>query len=252
MGQLDGRVAIVTGGAKSIGRVFCRALAAEGASIIIFDIVDGKPTADQIAKEYGVPTLAIVGDVSLEGDVEKLVSATTERFGRIDILVNNAAYFASVPLAPHTELTTQVWDRVMAVNLRGPFLMVKHVSPHMSAAGTGKIINIGSATANKGIPNLLAYVSSKAAMLGFTRTLSREVGASGICVNTLSPGLIESESLLENPQQLAFQDRVIATRALQRVSVPDDLVGALVFLASPASDFMTGQTVVVDGGSVNI
>lgn len=251
MGQLDGRVAIVTGGAKSIGHTFCRALAAEGASIVVFDIVDGTSTADMIAKDFGVPTLAMTGDVSREEDVAKAVSNVIDRFGRIDILVNNAAYFAAMPIVSHTELATEEWDRVMAVNLRGPFLMVKHVTPHMSAAGYGKIVNIGSATANKGIPNLLAYVSSKAAMLGFTRSLSREVGASGICVNTLSPGLIESESLLENRQHLASQDRVIATRALQRVSVPEDLAGALVFLASPASDFMTGQTIVVDGGSVN-
>jgi NAD(P)-dependent dehydrogenase (short-subunit alcohol dehydrogenase family) len=251
LGQLDGRVALVTGGAKSLGRTFCRALAAEGASIIVFDIVDGASVAEQIAKEFGVPALAVSGDVSREDDVIAAVAAAIGQFDRIDILVNNAAYFASSPIVPHTELAVDEWDKVMAVNLRGPFLMVKHVSPHMSAAGYGKIINIGSATANKGIPNLLAYVSSKAAMFGFTRTLSREVGASGICVNTLSPGLIESESLLENPQHLEFQDRVIATRALQRVSVPDDLVGALVFLASPASDFMTGQTIVVDGGSVN-
>jgi len=252
LGQLDGRVAIFTGGAKSIGLTFCRALAAEGASIVVFDIVDGTSEADRIAEEFGVPTLAIAGDVSREAEVTKVVAAAISSFGRIDILVNNAAYFASIPIVPHTELATDEWSRVMEVNLCGPFLMVKHVSPHMSAAGYGKIINIGSATANKGIPNLLAYVSSKAAMLGFTRALSREVGANGICVNTLSPGLIESESLLENPQHLAFQDRVIATSALQRVSVPDDLVGALIFLASAASDFMTGQTVVVDGGSVNI
>jgi NAD(P)-dependent dehydrogenase (short-subunit alcohol dehydrogenase family) len=251
LGQLDGRVAIVTGGAKSIGDTFCRALAAEGASIVVFDIVDGASTADGIAKDFGVPTFAMTGDVSREDDVVAAVTTTIGQFGRIDILVNNAAHFASSPIVPHTELAVDDWDKIMAVNLRGPFLMVKHVTPHMSAAGYGKIVNIGSATANKGIPNLLAYVSSKAAMLGFTRTLSREVGASGICVNTLSPGLIESESLLENPQHLAAQDRVIATRALQRVSVPEDIAGALVFLASPASDFMTGQTIVVDGGSVN-
>lgn len=251
MPQLAERVAIVTGGAKSIGLTFCRALAAEGASIAILDIVDGTAAADRIAEDFGVPALAITTDVSREEDVVAAVASVIARFGRIDILVNNAAYFAAVPIVPHTELAVEDWDRIMAVNVRGPFLMVKHVTPHMSNAGYGKIVNIGSATANKGIPNLLGYVSSKAAMLGFTRTLSREVGGSGICVNTLSPGLIESESLLENPVHLAFQDRVIATRALQRVSVPDDLVGALVFLASPASDFMTGQTVVVDGGSVN-
>lgn len=252
MGTLDGKVAIVTGAARGIGRAFALGLAEQGASIAILDKADASPVVREItACEHG-KALAIEADVSVEDDVSRAAASVIDAFGRIDILINNAAYFSSVPIVPHTELSTAVWDRVMAVNLRGPFLMAKYVTPHMAKAGYGKIINVGSATANKGIPNLLAYVSSKAAMLGFTRTLAREVGSSGICVNTLSPGLIESDGTLAHPEHLAHQDAVIATRALKRVSTPDDLVGALVFLAGPASDFMTGQTVVVDGGSVNV
>jgi NAD(P)-dependent dehydrogenase (short-subunit alcohol dehydrogenase family) len=252
MGDLGERAAIVTGGAQGIGRHFALALARAGAAVAIFDLEDASAAARAIAEDTGARCISVTGDVSNEGDVARAVEAVIAAFGRIDILVNNAAYMSAVPIVPHAELTVETWDRVMAVNLRGPFLMVKHVTPHMTRAGYGKIINIGSATANKGVPNLLAYVTSKGGVLGFTRALSREVGAGGICVNTLSPGLIESDGTLANPQHLAHQDRVISTRAIQRVEVPDDLVGALLFLAGPQSDFMTGQTLVVDGGSANV
>jgi len=252
VGSLDGRVAIVTGGAQGIGRRFAEALAGAGAAVAIFDLEDASGAARAIEAETGSRCLCVAGDVSREADVARAVESVCGAFGRIDILVNNAAYMSAVPIVPHAELTVETWDRVMAVNLRGPFLMVKHVTPHMTRAGYGKVINVGSATANKGVPNLLAYVTSKGGILGFTRALSREVGASGICVNTLSPGLIESDGTLAHPQHLAHQDRVISTRAIQRVEVPDDLVGALLFLAGPQSDFMTGQTLVVDGGSANV
>lgn len=251
MGLLDGKVAIVTGAAKSIGRHFADALAREGASLIIADIEDGAATAEALARDHGCQTIGQVCDVSSDASVKALVDAALARFGRIDILVNNAAFFAAMPLMPYDELGVDIWDRVMAVNVRGPFLMAKHVGPHMVKAGYGKIINIGSGTANKGMPNMLAYVTSKAAILGFTRALSRELGPHGICVNTLAPGLIESESLKANPHHLAMSDRVIQSRAMKRAAVPEDLLGALVFLASPASDFITGQTIAVDGGSIN-
>jgi NAD(P)-dependent dehydrogenase (short-subunit alcohol dehydrogenase family) len=251
MGQLDGRVAIVTGGAISMGEAFARTLASEGAAIAIADIADGSDVAAEIEKDFGVQAMAGVVDVSDENQVSAFVDQVMQKFGRIDILLNNAALFATLPVQPHTEHSAELWDQVMAVNVRGPFLMAKHITPHMQAAGYGKIINIGSGTANKGMPNMLAYVTSKGAILAFTRALSREVGAHGICVNTLSPGLIESPSVLENPHHLGFTDRVIASRAIPRTATPDDLLGALVFLASPASDFVTGQTIAVDGGSVN-
>lgn len=251
MGQLEGRVAIVTGGGRSIGKAFCKGLAAEGAHIVIADIADSDAAADEIRGNYGIEVMAQKTDVSDEESVKALASAVMARFGRIDILVNNAAWFATMPMTPYSEISVEMWDRVMAVNARGPFLMVKHVAPHMVAAGYGKIVNIGSGTAIKGVPNLLAYASSKGAILGFTRALSRELGEHGICVNTLAPGLTESDSLREHPQHMTPNERVLASRAIRRTQVQEDLVGGLVFLASPASDFMTGQTLAIDGGSVN-
>jgi NAD(P)-dependent dehydrogenase (short-subunit alcohol dehydrogenase family) len=249
--SLTDRVALVTGGAISIGRNFARALAAEGANLIIADVEGGTATAAELETEFGVSAMSRVVDVSVESEVQVLVAEAMRRFGRIDVLINNAALFASIPITAHTGIEVELWDRVMAVNVRGPFLMAKHVSPHMIAAGYGKIINIGSGTANKGMPDMLAYVTSKAAILGLTRSLARELGAHGICVNTLAPGLIESDSVRANPQHLQFSERVIASRSLQRPGLPDDLLGALVFLAGPASDFITGQTLAVDGGSIN-
>jgi NAD(P)-dependent dehydrogenase (short-subunit alcohol dehydrogenase family) len=190
--------------------------------------------------------------VSEEDDVRRVVAATLECFGKIDVLVNNAALFA--PLAPTacTDIDVALWDRVMAVNVRGPFLMVKHVAPHMAAQGYGKIINIGSGTAYKGLPSMLHYVTSKGAITSFTRALSRELGEKGIRVNTLAPGLVMSDTILENRAHIEqARGPVVASRALRRDELPEDLIGALVFLASAESDFITGQTIAVDGGSIN-
>ena len=251
MGLLDGKVALVTGGGRSIGKHFSTALAGEGATVIIADIAEEAPlTADALAAQYGVKTMSKVTDVTRESDVTELVAAAIERFGRIDILVNNAALFAEMPKMPYDEISVDLWDRVMAVNVRGAFLMCKHVAPHMVRAKSGKIINIGSGTAHKGVANMLAYVASKAAILGLTRSLAREVGPYGVNVNTLSPGLTESESVLKHPGHLDTAERTIATRAIPRAEKPEDLVGALIFLASSQSDFVTGQTLAVDGGSI--
>ena len=251
MGLLDGKVALVTGGGRSIGKAFSTALAGEGADVVIADIADeAAATADALAAEYGVKTMSKTTDVTREQDVKALVSAVIERFGRIDILVNNAALFAAMPKLPYDQISVELWDQAMAVNARGVFLMCKHVAPHMVRAKTGKIINIGSGAAHKGIPNMLAYVSSKAALLGLTRSLAREVGAHGVNVNTLSPGLTESESVLDNPHHLDHAEGIVQTRAMPRKETPDDLVGALIFLASSQSDFVTAQTIAVDGGSV--
>jgi NAD(P)-dependent dehydrogenase (short-subunit alcohol dehydrogenase family) len=254
VGRLDGRVAIVTGGAKGIGRHYARALAQEGARVVVADIVDGTEVVEAIAAEHGPAAVAgAVVDVSDEASVRGLVARTIECFGQIDVLVNNAALFAPLRQTPCTEIDAGLWDRVMAVNLRGPFLMVKHVAPHMIARGYGKIINIGSGTAYRGIPWLLHYVTSKGGILAFTRALSRELGEHGIRVNTLSPGLILSDSVVaENPEHVATaRPAVLQIRALKRDAYPEDLLGALVFLASGDSDFVTGQTLAVDGGSVN-
>ncbi len=258
-GRLKDRVAIVTGGARGIGKHYCMALAAEGARVMVADIADGHSLADEINTKYGADRAASVTfDVSDEAAVKALVETTIARFGQIDVLINNAAMYANLPAVKVTDIDTALWDKVMAVNVRGPFLMVKYVAPHMAArkvaegAVRGKIINIASGTAYKGLPNFLHYVTSKGAMVSFTRALARELGASNICVNTLAPGLILSETGLENTEHLN-QSRVavVQTRSIKRDGFPEDLTGALVFLASSDSDFVTGQTVAVDGGSIN-
>src|SRR6266446_6321574 len=174
MGRLSGRAVIVTGGAKGIGRHYSRALAAEGARVMIADIADGKELAQEIAAEHGANSVAsAIADVSDETSVKALVAAAIERFGKIDVLVNNAALFAPLQETKCTEIDGELWDKVMAVNLRGPFLMVKHVAPHMIAQGYGKIINIGSGTAFRGIPWMLHYVTSKGGIMAFTRARAR-------------------------------------------------------------------------------
>src|SRR5215468_8584157 len=254
MARLSGRAAIVTGGAKGIGRHYSRALVAEGARVMIADIADGKELAQEIAAEHGANSVAsAIADVSDETSVKALVAAAVERFGKIDVLVNNAALFAPLQETKCTEIDGQLWDKVMAVNLRGPFLMVKHVAPVMQAQRYGKIINIGSGTAYRGIPWMLHYVTSKGGIMAFTRALSRELGEHGIRVNTLAPGFTMSETVMaENPGHVeTARARAVASRALKRDEEPQDLLGALVFLASADSDFVTGQTIAVDGGNVN-
>lgn len=253
MGRLDGRVVIVTGGAKGIGKVYSEALAREGATVAVVDVVDGSGVADGICGRFGEGrAFAEACDVSDEAAVSGLVERVAGRCGGIDVLVNNAAVFSELEPVEPWEIDVELWDRVMAVNVRGPFLMMKHVVPHMREAGYGKIINIASGTAYRGIPHMAHYVTSKGAMLGFTRALCRDLGRHGICVNTLAPGLILSDSILENTEHVEeMREAVIAVRSLKRDAYPEDLEGALVFLASAESDFVAGQTLSVCGGSIN-
>jgi NAD(P)-dependent dehydrogenase (short-subunit alcohol dehydrogenase family) len=252
--RLAGRTAIVTGGAKGIGRHYSQALAAEGARVMIADIADGRELAAEIAAKHGANSVtSAVADVSDERAVKALVAETMARFGKIDVLVNNAALYAPLQETKCTEIEAELWDKVMAVNLRGPFLMVKHVAPHMTAQGYGKIINIGSGTAFRGIPWMLHYVTTKGGIMAMTRALARELGEHGIRVNTLAPGFTLSDTVMsENPGHVeTARDRAIQSRSLRRDEHPQDLLGALVFLASADSDFITGQTIAVDGGNVN-
>jgi NAD(P)-dependent dehydrogenase (short-subunit alcohol dehydrogenase family) len=254
MARLDKRVALLTGGAKGIGRHYAKKLAAEGARLMIADIADGKDLAEEIAREHDANSVAsAVADVSDEGAVKKLVGDTIDRFGKIDILVNNAALFAPLQEQKVLDIDVALWDRVMAINVRGVFLMTKHVAPHMIAQKYGKIINISSGTVARGIPNFSHYVTSKGAVTAFTRSISRELGEHNICVNSLAPGFTLSDSVInENPGHLEHSKAPsLIRRAIKRDEYPEELLGALVFLASADSDFITGQTLAVDGGANN-
>jgi NAD(P)-dependent dehydrogenase (short-subunit alcohol dehydrogenase family) len=253
MARLNGRVALVTGGAKGIGRHYSQALAAEGARVAIADIADGSDLAAEIAARHGSNSaMSAVFDVSDESQVKALVAQTIDRFGQIDILVNNAALYAPLPTLKVTDIDVALWDQVMAVNIRGPFLMVKHVAPHMIARKSGKIINVGSGTVARGIPEFSHYVTSKGAVTAFTRAISRELGDHGICVNTLAPGYTLSDTGLTNTVHVEkSRAGAVQRRAIKRDEYPEDLLGTLIFLASSDSDFMTGQVLAVDGGTNN-
>ena len=251
--RLVGRTAIVTGGAKGIGKHYCHALAAEGAEVMVADIADGREVAAEIAARTGRnSTDSMVFDVSDEVQCKALVAKTLERFGKIDILINNAALYAPLPTLSVTDIDVDLWDKVMGINIRGPFLMVKHTAPHMIARKYGKIVNIGSGTVARGIPDFSHYVTSKGAVTAFTRCISRELGEHGICVNTLAPGYTLSDTGLTNTVHVEkSRAGALQRRAIKRDEYPEDLLGTLIFLCSPDSDFMTGQVLAVDGGANN-
>jgi NAD(P)-dependent dehydrogenase (short-subunit alcohol dehydrogenase family) len=226
--------------------VYARRLLTEGARVAIAD-VDG-PGALATANELGNGAIGICADVADRVSVQGMVQRTLDAFGRIDVLVNNAALFGPLEHQPIEDIRVEVWDRVMAINVRGVFLCCQAVIPVMKHQGGGKIINITSGTLLSGSPNFLHYVASKGAVFALTRALSREVGPFGITVNSLAPGLTMSEGAkLHHPQEQI--DRSRSSRALARDEVPEDLEGALAFLASDDANFMTGQMVVVNGGA---
>jgi len=250
-GRLAGRVAIITGGGHGIGKAYALGMAREGAKVVIAEI--DATAAEEVAadlKRSGFEAIAVKTDVADRASAEAMAKRAVEAFGRIDILVNNAAIFATVPMSrsPFDEIEIEEWDRMMAVNLRGMWLASRAVVGHMRKRGYGKIINISSGTALKGSASRIHYVTSKAGVLGFTRTLAMELGKDGIRVNCIAPGSTLSE---ENPDEkiVDLRARAAEVRALRRVQKPEDLVGAVVFFASADSDFITGQTLVVDGGA---
>lgn len=238
--KLEGRVAIVTGAGQGIGRAIAEKLRAEGASVIVAD--KNEETAAKTAAEIG--GTAHVTDVSDPDQVSALVAAAAGQFGQIDILVNDAAI---VPFVPWEELDFAEWRRVMSVNIDGVFLMCKAVYPHMKAAGYGRIVNIASNVVTAGTPNMAHYVSSKGAVFAFTRSLATEVGAYGITVNAVAPGLTASEGVMASPHAEAF-DFVVSLQSIPRRGVPADIAPAVAFLASAEAHWITGQMLTADGG----
>lgn len=250
VGRVNGRVAIITGAAQGIGARYAFALASEGASIVVADVLDGQSVAAEIGANGG-SALFVKTDVTSSASVAKMVATVIDRFGSVDILVNNAALFGRLALKPFQEISSDEWDRMMAVNVRGSFECIKAVSPTMRKNKYGKIVNIASGTVFKGAPMMLHYVTSKGAIVAMTRSLARELGDDGIRINTLAPGLVMSANVLDNPawKGVVLQNN-IASRALKREATPQDMCGTLIYLCCADSDFVTGQVVVVDGGSV--
>jgi len=243
--RLKDKVAIVTGGGIGLGRAYCKALAAEGARVVVADIA--LDAAQAVAKE--VDGLAVPVDVTTAEQTTAMAARTVEAYGAIDVLVNNAGMYSSIAKRPFTQIPLEEWDRCMAVNVKGVFLCCRAVHPQMKKQGRGKIINISSGTVLGGTPMFLHYVSSKAAVIGLTRALAREVGGDGINVNAITPGLTIAD---ENQRRMLSEEYLAPrrqARAFKRDQYPEDLVGTVVFLASSASDFITGQTLNVDGGA---
>jgi NAD(P)-dependent dehydrogenase (short-subunit alcohol dehydrogenase family) len=232
---LAGKVAIVTGGSQGIGRAIADGLEAEGAQAVVADL--------------DPPPEGIRADVSSEADVEAMVELALDRFGRIDILVNNAGLYASLAMRSFEEIPLDEWRQVMDVNVASMFLTCRAVVPVMREQGGGKIVNISSGTPFRGVPFLLHYVTSKGAIVAFTRALAKEVGKDNVLVNCVAPGFTMTEGVLQQPEVIEkLRDVSVAARTLQRDQVPEDVVGAVVYLCGPGSDFVTGQTIVIDGG----
>jgi NAD(P)-dependent dehydrogenase (short-subunit alcohol dehydrogenase family) len=242
---LAGATVIVTGGARGIGERYARAFAGRGAHVVIADRL--RDAGEALARELGATFAAT--DVADEASVQAMAAAAAERTGRIDVLVNNAAIYADLGGKQRfDEISVDDWDRVMAVNVRGPWLCARAVYPHMREHG-GRIVNVASVVAHIGTAGFAHYVASKAAVMGLTRALAREVGSDGITVNAVAPGLVANESS-RVLNEGAYLEQAARVRAVPRDMAPEDLVGAVLFLSSPASGFMSGQTLVVDGGGV--
>lgn len=248
--RLTGKAAIVTGAAQGIGAAYAKALAAAGARVCVADIGDGSAARDAIIAQGG-DAIAVKVDVTDPASVRAMIDETVKAFGALDILINNAAMFGKLAIRPFTEIASAEWDQVAAVNVRGVFECCKAAVPHMRRRGGGRIVNVASATVFKGAPLLLHYVASKGAVVALTRSLAREVGPDNITVNCIAPGLVISESVAANSSyDRDFVAANTASRALKREAAPGDMIGPVLFLCSDESAFMTGQTVVVDGGSV--
>ena len=250
--RLKDKVAIITGAAQGIGAAFATGYAKEGAKLVIADILDGNNTVDDVVKA-GSEAIFVKTDVTKQDQCDAMVKAAVDRFGTVDILVNNAAMYANIIKKSFEDISTEEWNRVMEVNATGPFHCTKAIFPYMREKG-GKIINVASSVVFEGAAGMPHYVASKGAVMAFTRCMARELGAYDINVNSLAPGYTQSEASKKiqksrqdegpDPEQIMLQKR-----CLKRSEEPTDLVGTAIFLASDMSDFITGQLILCDGGS---
>jgi NAD(P)-dependent dehydrogenase (short-subunit alcohol dehydrogenase family) len=241
---MQGKVAIVTGAAQGIGRAIAEGLADAGARIVVADLQGAEEAAAAFADGIG-----ITADVADENDVQRLVDEVVERCGTVDVLVNNAGVYASLEMRPFEQIPLEEWRKVMDVNVASMFLMCRAVVPVMRARGGGKIVNISSGTPFRGVPFLLHYVTSKGAIVALTRALAKELGKDQVLVNCVAPGFTMSAGVEAHPEVVEkLRDVSVSARTLQRDQLPEDVVGAVVFLCGPGSDFITGQSIVIDGG----
>jgi NAD(P)-dependent dehydrogenase (short-subunit alcohol dehydrogenase family) len=244
MGSLEGKVAVVTGAAQGIGRAIAQGLAEEGARIVVADLKGAEEAAASFTDGVGIEV-----DVANETAVQRLADETVERCGSIDILVNNAGLYASLEMRSFEQIPLDEWRQVMDVNVASMFLTCRAIVPVMRANGGGKIVNISSGTPFRGVPFLLHYVTSKGAIVAFTRALAKEVGKDNVLVNCVAPGFTMSAGVEAHPEVVEkLRDVSVSARTIQRDQTPEDVVGAVVYLSGPGSDFVTGQTIVIDGG----
>ena len=240
--SLEGKRIIVTGAARGLGRAFAEAIIGAGASIVVADILvdEGTATANTIGAEF------VELDLAMPESVDSCVATAVKALGGLDGLVNNGAIATGIGGPTMTEIEAEVWDRVMIVNVRGTWLMSKAAVPHLAQSRAGKIVNLASDTALWGAPRLMHYVASKGAVLSMTRSMARELGESGIAVNSIAPGLTEVEATEYVPQDR--KDLYVRNRPFNRIQMPDDVTGAVMFLISDAASFITGQCIPVNGG----
>ncbi len=251
MGRLEGRTAAITGAGRGIGAVMARCMAEEGANVVVTDVLDTAATVADI-KNAGGSAIGLSVDVTSDDDLAAMVEATEKEFGSLDVLVNNASIFAALEPKPFMQIDNDEFDKVMTVNARGVHQATKAVVPAMIRAGGGKIVNIASGTFYYGPPGLSHYTASKGAVIALTRGHARELGDKNIQINAIAPGLTESESIQGHTGFDPARAPTVQSRSIKRDMLPEDLLGSLMYLITSDSDFVTGQTLNVDGGKVNV